>query len=124
MCIRDSFFSAQYAFWLTVPTDSSFLFWVSALGLFSGTYFGWLPLFLPELFPTSVRSTGAGVSFNFGRILTAGTILATGFMMSYFQGNYAYIGRVTSFIYVFGMIAILFAPTPNANIEGEEAAAA
>ena len=32
---------------------------------------GWLPLYLPELFPTRVRATGQGFGFNFGRILAA-----------------------------------------------------
>jgi len=103
-------FCAQYAFWFTVPTDASFLFWVSALGFFSGIYFGWLPLFLPELFPTRIRSTGAGVSFNFGRIVTAATVFGTGALMSYFGGDYARIGRITSLIYAVGLAAIWFAP--------------
>ncbi|MBI3467654.1 MAG: MFS transporter [Planctomycetes bacterium] len=101
---------AQYAFWFLVPTDGSFLFWVAALGFFSGIYFGWLPLFLPELFPTRVRSTGAGVSFNFGRILTAVTVFATGALTKYFAGDYARIGRVTSLIFVIGLVAIWLAP--------------
>lgn len=101
---------AQYAFWFVVPTDSSFLFWVSALGFFSGIYFGWLPLFLPELFPTRVRSTGAGVSFNFGRILTAVTIFATGALMTFFDGDYARIGRVTSLCFALGVVVIWLAP--------------
>ncbi len=111
-------FCAQYAFWFTVPTDKSFLFWVSALGLFSGIYFGWLPLFLPELFPTRVRSTGAGVCFNFGRILTALAVLATGAVMAFFKGDYAQVGRVTSFVYLLGMVVIWFAPdTSKSQLE-------
>ena len=93
-----------------VPTDSSFLWWVSALGIFNGIYFGWLPFCLPELFPTRVRSAGAGVSFNFGRILTAVTVFATGTLMGYFKGDYAQIGRVTSLVFAFGLIIIWFAP--------------
>jgi len=103
-------FCAQYAFWFTIPTDEAFLYWVGALGFFSGIYFGWLPLFLPELFPTRVRATGAGVSFNFGRILTATTIVATGALMQYFAGDYAKIGRLTSLIYLVGAVIIWFAP--------------
>jgi len=102
--------SAQYAFWFTTPTDSSFLLWVGTLGLFSGLYFGWLPLCLPELFPTAVRSTGAGVCFNFGRIGTAVTVFLTGSLTASFGGDYARIGQITSLIYAVGMIAILFAP--------------
>jgi len=101
---------AQYTFWFLVPSDWSFLIWVSALGFFSGIYFGWMPLYLPELFPTRIRSTGAGVSFNFGRIVTAATIFATGLMMEIFKGDFARIGRVTSLVFVAGLIAIWFAP--------------
>jgi MFS family permease len=103
-------FCAQWAFWLLVPTDATFLIWVGGLGFFSGIYFGWLPLFLPELFPTHVRSTGAGVSFNFGRIVTAATIFATGAVTTYFGGDYARIGRVTSLVFLVGALAIWLAP--------------
>lgn len=108
-----SFFAlgiAQYTFWFVVPTDGTFLYWVAALGFFSGIYFGWMPLFLPELFPTRVRSTGAGVSFNFGRILTAVTVFATGALTVVFKGDYAQIGRATSLIFAFGMLAICLTP--------------
>ncbi len=101
---------AQYTFWFAYPTDRWFLAWVGALGFFSGIYFGWLPLFLPELFPTRVRSTGAGVSFNFGRIVTAVTIFATGVLMELFAGDYSRIGKVTSLVFAIGMVAICFAP--------------
>lgn len=111
-------FCAQYAFWFTVPTDGDFLIWVAALGFFSGIYFGWLPLFLPELFPTRVRSTGAGVSFNFGRILTAVTIFVTASLMEAFEGDFARIGRVTSLVYAVGIFIIWFAPdTSKSNLD-------
>lgn len=102
--------TAQYTFRAVVPTDQSFLAWVSLLGLFSGIYFGWLPFCLPELFPTRARSAGAGVCFNFGRILTAITVFATGALMTYFRGDYAKIGEITSLIYVLGLVIIWFAP--------------
>ena len=103
-------FCAQYAFWFLKPTDPTFLYWVSGLGFFSGFFFGWLPLFLPELFPTRVRSTGAGVSFNFGRIVTALAILTAGLLSNVFQGDYTVLGRVYSLVYAVGMVAVLFAP--------------
>jgi len=105
-----SLLAAQYIFTFLEPTDAGFLFWVGVLGFFSGVYFGWLPLFLPELFPTRVRATGAGVSFNFGRIVTAATIFATGALMHVFGGDYARIGQVTSLVFVVGMAAIWLAP--------------
>jgi SHS family sialic acid transporter-like MFS transporter len=80
---RGSLLISQYTFWRVFPTDPSFLYWVAFLGFFSGIYFGWLPLFLPELFPTRVRWTGSGVSFNFGRILIAVTVFATDISQRY-----------------------------------------
>lgn len=116
-CLIALFF-AQYTFWFKYPTDRDFLFWVSGLGLFSGIFFGWLPLFLPELFPTRARSTGAGVSFNFGRILTAFSVLAAGTLSEAFGGDYARIGRVTSLIYALGLVVIWFAPdTSKSQLE-------
>ena len=109
---------AQYAFWFTVPGDGTFLIWVAALGLFNGLYFGWLPFFLPELFPARVRAAGAGVSFNFGRILTAFTLFGTGYLVQVFEADYARIGRVTSVVFLLGMLAILFTPdTSKRNME-------
>lgn len=101
---------AQYTFWFVLPLDQSFLWWVAALGFFSGIYFGWLPLCLPELFPTRARSAGAGVSFNFGRILTAITVFATGMLTEFFRSDYARIGRVTSLIFAIGMFIIWLVP--------------
>ena len=102
--------AAQYAFWFTTPADSSFLIWVALLGFFNGFFFGWLPFFLPELFSAQVRSTGTGLSFNSGRILTGLTIFATVALKDLFGGDYALIGRVTSWVFLPGAIAIVFAP--------------
>jgi predicted MFS family arabinose efflux permease len=101
---------SYYIFRFSNPRDPIFPYLVFAIG-FSGTlYFGWLPLYLPELFPTQVRSTGSGVSFNFGRILTALGTLGTGQLMHTFAGDYARVGQVTCLVYVLGMIVIVFAP--------------
>ena len=101
---------AQYAFWFTSPNAEGFLLWIALWGFFNGVYFGWLPFFLPELFETRVRATGGGVSFNFGRIFTAITIFLTGYLTGLFDGNYAHIGRVTSLIFLVGMVVVLLAP--------------
>lgn len=88
-----------------------FNFWAFMLGVMTGFYFGWLPLCLPEMFPTRVRSTGAGVTFNFGRVAAAVGVLGAGELIkSHYQGDYARVGSVTSLIYVLGMVIIWFAP--------------
>ncbi len=110
--------SAQTLFWFLTPADPRFLWCNGALGLFSGFFFGWLPLCLPELFPTRCRAAGAGVSFNFGRIITAvGVLLSAELLKQVFHGDYAQIGRVTSLVYALGMIVILFAPTTATELE-------
>ncbi len=101
---------AQYIFRFLEPTDATFLAWVSALGFVSGIYFGWLPLCLPELFPTHYRATGAGIGFNFGRIVTAVTVFLSGALMTYFEGSYPRIGQVTSLLFILGIVFIWFAP--------------
>lgn len=101
---------AQYMFNYLQPDQFDFLIWAAALGFVSGIYFGWLPLCLPELFPTHYRATGAGIGFNFGRIVTAVTIFISGFLMLYFEGSYPRIGRVTSLLFLLGIVFIWFAP--------------
>ena len=101
---------AEYVFWYLVPTDRYFLVWVAVLGFVSGIYFGWLPLCLPELFPTRVRSTGAGVSFNFGRIATAVTLFASGAPWAISAATTPASDASPALFFVLGMLAILFAP--------------
>lgn len=90
--------------------DASFQMWVFAAGFVTTIFFGWLPLYLPELFPTEARATGTGVSFNFGRIATAFGVLWTGWLVGVFHENYSRAGSLISLIYAAGLIVILFAP--------------
>ena len=109
--------SAQCMFWFSSPTEPSiFLVWTAVLGFFSGIFFGWLPLFLPELFVTRVRSVGAGVCFNFGRIITAITVFITAGLIAYFDNDFRQIGLITSLIYLCGAIGILLMPK---GVEGK-----
>ena len=45
-------------FQLTAPLRPSFFWIVFAQGFVATLFFGWLPLYLPELFPTHVRADG------------------------------------------------------------------
>jgi len=92
------------------PTHKAFLPAAFVLGLVTTVFFGWLPLYLPELFPTRVRATGAGVAFNFGRFATAGGVLGAGALLALFEGDYARVGGVTAWVYALGMLIILPAP--------------
>ncbi len=100
--------------WLT-PSDPRFLWASFGFGLVGVIYFGWLPLYLPELFPTHVRASGTGISFNSGRTVAALVVLGTGLLVKQFGGDYARIGLWTGLIYVVGMVVILFAPRTDAD---------
>jgi MFS family permease len=65
-----SFFGAY-----SVPRDyDSLIIWLACIGLFSGV-FGLFTMYMPPLFPTLLRTTGAGFCYNIGRIAAAfGTI--------------------------------------------------
>ncbi|MCY3021722.1 MAG: MFS transporter [Planctomycetota bacterium] len=76
----------------------------------TAAFYGWLPLYLPELFPTRVRATGQGVSFNTGRILAAVGAVYAGELVKYYGGDYARMGTMITLIYIVGMVVIWFAP--------------
>lgn len=94
-------------FKLTAPLEPSFLPTVFVQGFVATLFFGWLPLYLPELFPVQVRATGAGLSMNIGRFVTAAAVLLIG---TQFKGDYSEIGAICALIYGLGMIAIFWAP--------------
>jgi hypothetical protein len=79
-------------------------------GAFTASFYGWLPLYLPELFPTVVRATGQGFGFNFGRILAAIGALQTGNLMSALGGSYPQACTIMSLIYIVGILVIWLAP--------------
>ena len=118
-----AFTCTQFLYSVPDPSADGFLFWVRGLGFFSGFFFGWLPLCLPEMFPTRVRSTGSGVSFNFGRVIVALLIIVTSLALkSYFEGNYDQVGRVCGYVYLLGVAAVFLLPTTAKNSQlGEEA---
>jgi SHS family sialic acid transporter-like MFS transporter len=87
-----------------------FLLMAGIAGFCTASFYGWLPLYLPELFPTRVRATAQGVSFNFGRIFAAAGALGTGSLMGLFDRSYPRACATMSLVYVIGMILIWFGP--------------
>ena len=97
-------------FQLTAPLQSLFLPIVFAQGFVATLFFGWLPLYLPELFPTRVRATGSGLAMNSGRVATAVGVFISGALFAALGGSYPMVGAFGALIYALGMIAIWFAP--------------
>lgn len=102
--------ASTYIFARLDPLHPQFQLFAFVLGFVGITYFGWLPLFLPELFPTRVRSTGTGISFNTGRVVAAVVVLSAGFLLDQFSGDYAQVGLGSGMIYGAGMVVIWFVP--------------
>jgi MFS family permease len=51
------------------------------LGFFNNGIFSGFPIYLPELYPTRIRATGAGFCFNVGRVLASTGPFLTGFWL-------------------------------------------
>lgn len=103
--------SAEYLYAFNTEYGTKFLVSSFLAGMCTASFYGWLPLYLPELFPTKVRATGQGFGFNFGRILAAVGSLQTGVLVDkVFDGSLPKAGMVMSLVYVVGMVAIWFAP--------------
>jgi len=105
-----SLLSSTVLFTQLTPGDPWFNTASFLLGMFGVTYFGWLPLFLPELFPTRVRAAGSGIAFNSGRIAAAAVTLTIALWIQNLAVDYARIGFFTGLIYAVGMVIIWFAP--------------
>lgn len=99
-----------YLFRALSTYDGHLLLIVALVGCVTASFYGWLPLYLPELFPTRVRATGQGLSFNFGRILAAAGALGAGSLVGWFDNDYAKAGATISLVYACGLVLIWFAP--------------
>lgn len=87
-----------------------FLLTVGLCGCTTAAFYGWFPLYLPELFPTRVRATAQGLSFNSGRIFAMFGVLGAGTLLRWFHGDYARACAAISLIYVAGMFIIWLGP--------------
>lgn len=99
-----------YMFRTVASFGSEFLwnaFWVSTL---TASFYGWFPLYLPELFPTRVRATGQGLCYNAGRVFAAVGALLQGQLVAAFGGSYPKAGAIVTLIYLVGMALIWLAP--------------
>ncbi|MBN1910267.1 MAG: MFS transporter [Pirellulales bacterium] len=109
LCVG-SLLSCMVLFGLLDTYNWAFVAVVGVVGLLTASFYGWLPLYLPEIFPTRVRATGQGVAFNSGRILAAVGALTTGQLLGLFDGSYPHACVTISLVYLVGMALIWLAP--------------
>ncbi len=94
-------------FLTSTSVDTVFLL-VPLVGIFTLGVTSGFPIYLPELFPTAVRTTGVGFCYNLGRFVTAGGVFITGYLVGAL-GSYAKAATAVSLVYVVGMLVLLFA---------------
>jgi MFS family permease len=78
-------------------------------GFFTLGQYSWMPVWLPELFPTPVRATGVAFAFNAPRFVAFMGPLIAGTLIANF-GGFGNAAVTVSFIYVVGFLAAIFLP--------------
>jgi MFS family permease len=90
--------------------DLSLLLVVAALlGCFASGQFTWMSTWLPELFATHLRATGAGFVFNASRVPAALGVLIAGALITTF-GGFGNAATAIAAIYILGLVAAPFLP--------------
>jgi MFS family permease len=103
-----------YTFWNL--DGLSGVFWmIPLMGFAQLSLFGGYAIYLPELFPTRLRSTGTSFCYNVGRLAAAAGPLSLGLLTSrVFHGSGAipmrYAGVTMCAVFLVGLIALPFAP--------------
>ncbi len=90
--------------------STSLLAIIFLTGLCTAAFYGWFPLYFPELFPTRARATGQGVSYNTGRVFAAAGAILGGQLVASFDGSFARAAAVITLVYIIGLAVIWIAP--------------
>jgi hypothetical protein len=85
-----------------------YLFFFIGLSVFG--VFGSFTFYLPELYPTRLRSTGSGFCYNIGRVITAGGVFAVGMIQQGAKGDPEVFLRTLFMIGFVPIIGLLLLP--------------
>ncbi len=105
--------ATAYTFWNL--RHFSDIFWmVPLMGFTQLALFGGYSIYLPELFPTRLRSTGTSFCYNVGRLAAALGPLSLGLLTSRVFANHAepmrYAGVTMCLVFLIGLAALPWAP--------------
>jgi MFS family permease len=87
-------------------SHQSLLVWLAAIG-FCGGMFGLFTMYMPPLFPTLLRTTGAGFCYNIGRIAAAGGTVIFGLLLQVADFRTALLSTAVLFVLAAGAAAFL-----------------
>jgi len=83
-----------------------------ANAIFSNGQYTWMPVWLPELYPTRMRATALAFAFNAPRFIAfMGPLLAGSMIVAF--GGFGKAAMILSSIYIVGIIAVLMLPETN-----------
>jgi MFS family permease len=80
---------------------------IAILAVFFGASQGILSLYIPLLFPTSIRASATGFCFNIGRLFTAAAVLFVGVLVNVL-GGYGNSLFIFSLVFIIGLLAVVF----------------
>ena len=102
-----------YTFW-NIRQLSDVFWMIPLMGFTQLALFGGYAIYLPELFPTRLRSTGTSFCYNVGRFVAAGGPFSLGLLTSRVFAGYSepmrYAGVTMSLVFLVGLAALPFAP--------------
>ncbi|HNL40430.1 MAG TPA: MFS transporter, partial [Saprospiraceae bacterium] len=106
-CFAGCFLASVYLFkfnqslsWLTYAG-------IGVIAVFFGASQGVLNVYIPELFPTGVRSVATGICFNISRLFTATAVFFIGWLVESLHG-FGNALFVFSFVFLAGFLITLF----------------
>ncbi len=94
---------------LSSGSYTALLWCLPFLGFFNNGIFSGFPIYLPELYPTRLRATGAGVCFNAGRVLASAGPFLTGSLVAAF-GDVGTAASAVGLVYLLGLLILPVAP--------------
>jgi len=102
-----------YTFW-NLKQISDIFWMIPLMGFAQLSLFGGYAIYLPELFPTRLRSTGTSFCYNCGRLIAAAGPLSLGLLTSRVFSGHAepmrYAGVTMCLVFLVGLAALPFAP--------------
>lgn len=106
----------QWLYRSNAEWGSLLLFKIFLQGFSTASFFGFFPLYLPELFPTRIRATGQGFCYNSGRVVAIPFVLLAPLIVSFFADplaglalRYQQSAANVTLVYAFGLVAVLAA---------------
>jgi predicted MFS family arabinose efflux permease len=105
LCV--AYFTALATFYGIPRGQEGLHWWFAVLGAASG-FFALFTMYLPPLFPTLLRTTGAGFSYNIGRVAAAAGTVFFGLISP--PGDYRYALLYAGFLFLPAAVLALAMP--------------